>query len=198
MHFIPFLKAGSKRNNSVLPIALCCLFYMIIVMPLSGDEPVRCLYSRSDEGTIVLTFYPDSIPEEKIKKSVEQGHKSELYLTCRIQQTSGALHFFGGNYQEVNIRRTGFRDQITGDYVLLLNDREVAVFREWSQFFREFSSPLIYPSRVVMNRDLNIQVRVLFRVISKKLVPPFSILYLLPGKFMHKHPWQIALEGEGL
>lgn len=198
MHYLPFLKTGSKRSSSDCRIILCCLIFFSAVIPLSGNELGSCVYSASEEGTLVLTFTPESIPEIKIQNNIEQGHKSEISITYRIQKNTGSYLLMGGEHQEINIRRTGFRDQITGDYVLMLNEREIAVYRDWSLFIKNFLSPIVYPSRIILNVNQNILVKVRSRVIYKKLVPPFSIMYLIPGKFMHSHPWQNAKTEEEL
>lgn len=198
MHYLPFLKAGSKKSNSTWKRILCSLLFLNIIFPMFGDESGKCEYSVSEDGTLVLSFSPAAIPEKKIKNNIEQGHKSEIFITYRIQQNTGSFILMGAESQELNIRRTGFRDQITGDYVLMLNGRERAVYRDWSRFFRDFSSPLLYPSRIDFIENRKTIVKVRSRIIYKKLVPPFSILYLIPGKFMHRHPWQNAEKREVL
>ena len=93
-------------------------------------------------------------------------------------------------------RKTGFRDKITGDYILLLNGREVDVFRDWDRFFDVFSGILVYPSGILVSEDSNPIIKVREKIIYKKLVPPFSILYLVPGKYIRQGFWKpVPLEG---
>lgn len=189
MHCSPFLKAGLRRIslNSLLWI-----LFLFSAFLLTAEENHRAFYSKGDDGTLVLSFLPDSIPEKLILKNIEEGHKSEIFISYRIQMRDSRL---GSDHLEIHIRRTGFRDKITGDYILLLNGQEVAVFREWNRFYQAFSASLVYPSGILLSLDQESSIRIRERIIYKKLVPPFSILYLIPGKFIRQFPWKTVPPG---
>ncbi|MDC7233380.1 MAG: hypothetical protein PQJ58_09105 [Spirochaetales bacterium] len=189
MRFIHFLKAGSKRNRLLQFPAAALFLFIPLLLPAESRGEGR--YSFSEKGNLVLSYSPRSVSEQKIRQNISQGHKSEIYISYRIQQNSGRLEM-GGVHHEINIRRTGFQDLITGDYVLMLDGRESAVFQDWDSFYGAFTSTVVYPSRLVPDSRDTLQVKIKSRIIYKKLVPPFSMLYLIPGKFMHSEVWQVV------
>jgi len=162
---------------------------------LSSEETNSNSYAIADDRTLILMSRPDSIPESYIRNNLEKGYKSEIYTSFRIQMSGNPLSI-SGEHLEIHIRKTGFLDLITGDYILLVNDREAGVYRNWSDFFRAFSAVLIYPSGIFVEDGFSPKIRVRVRVIYKKLVPPFSILYLLPGKYVNAGRWRDVLPGE--
>ena len=157
-------------------------------------EISRSYYEKGADGTLILQISPSAVPEQVIRQNIEDGHRSEYFFTLRIQNKSGGFLSMGGEHRELKIRRTGFRDLITGDYILLQNDREIAVIRDWSTFFRHFSAPFSFGTGIQW--DALTLVRLRESIIYKKLVPPFNILYLLPGRFIKQGHWE-DLSGRG-
>ncbi|MDC7241494.1 MAG: hypothetical protein PQJ50_14150 [Spirochaetales bacterium] len=170
-------------------------FAFVLVLPLFPAEEGGCSYFISEDGTLLLSYTLDDLSESKIRRSVEQGHRAEILLTFRVQLNTYGLFSVGGEHLEFDVRRTAYRDQITNDYVLLLNDREVSVYRTWRELYRAFSSPLDYSSGIDIKESDDLTVKVHPRIIYKKLVPPFSLMYLIPGKHMYNLPWESAIEG---
>ena len=193
MQCFHFLKAGLKRIDPRGIISCVFLFLCLTALPSAERNPNR--YAIAEDGTLILMSQPGAVPEKIIRSNVDKGYKSEIYTSFRIQMSGGPLSI-SGEHLEIHIRKTGFQDQITGDYILLLNDREIGVFRKWNDFFRAFSAELIYPSGVFVDDGIFPTVKVRVRVIYKKLVPPFSILYLIPGKYVNAGRWRDVLPGE--
>jgi hypothetical protein len=188
------LKAGLKRNDPGYGIRIL-LVLIISASPLFGLNTPIASYSTGEDGSLVLYFHPDPIPEALIRSNINNGHQSEIFASFRIQM-SGSPYSIGGEHLEIHIRKTGFRDKITGDYILLLNGRESAVYRDWDLFFKAFSGILIYPSGIHIPKDSDPILKVREKIIYKKLVPPFSILYLLPGKFIRQGSWEPVFQGD--
>ncbi len=166
----------------------CLVFLFLLTAPLWAADSARSFYEEGADGTLLLQLRPSAIPEKLIRHHIEEGHSSELFFTLRIQVRRGGPFSLGGEHREIKIRRTGFRDRITGDYILMQNSREVAVFRDWSSFFRLFSAPFAYSTSVLWDEDTRVRLRE--ALIYKKLVPPFNILYLLPGRFIRQNSWE--------
>jgi len=193
MQCFHYLKAGLKRID--FKGVILCIFFFLLLSDLSSVERNANRYVIDGDRSLILVSRPESIPEKVIRSNVESGYKSEIYTSFRIQMSGSPLSI-GGEHLEIHIRKTGFRDRITGDYILLLNDHEIGVFRNWDDFFRAFSSDLVYPSGILVEKNLLPTVKVRVRVIYKKLVSPFSILYLLPGKFVDTGRWQDVHPGD--
>jgi hypothetical protein len=92
--------------------------------------------------------------------------------------SSGRLFSMGRNSCEIYIRKTGYRDLITGDYILMLNGREIGVYQNWDLFFEGFSAPFNYPAIPKIQEEDDLLIKFRQRIIYKKLVPPFNLLYL--------------------
>ena len=176
------LKTGLRKTE-----ALFLLVFFLLSGSLRAADALRSYYEKDTDGTLLLQIHPSSVPESTIRNSIEEGHRSELFFKLRIQVSSGSFFSLRGEHREIQIRKTGFRDLITGDYVLLQNDREIAVFRDWSSFYRLFAAPFPYRTNILWND--NTRVRIRETLIYKKLVPPFNILYLLPEKFIRHESW---------
>ena len=187
-----FLKAGLKRINPGIFIR-GILLVLLTSSLYSADKNDR--FVIDSDGSLILVSRPENIPEEKIRGYIENGYKSEIYTSFRIQMNGGPLSI-RGEHLEIHIRKTGFRDQITGDYILLLNEREIGVYRSWDDYFRAFLDVLVYPSGISVEEGSFPAVKVRIRVIYKKLVTPFSILYLLPGKYIDSGRWKEIDSGE--
>lgn len=170
------------------------LFFLLTVSPRAA-EAARSYYEEGEDGILQLQIQPSFVSESLIRHNIEEGHRSELFFTLRIRISRGGFFSMGGEYREIKIRRTGFRDRITGDYILLMNDREIAVFRDWASFFRLFAAPFSYGTGIEW--DASTSVRMREALIYKKLVPPFNILYLLPGRYIRQGPWEdLNMRGE--
>ena len=185
------LKAGLKRSS----LQSIILLTLVLASPLFPAESGECRYHISDEGTLILSYTLKDLSEQKIRRSIGQGHQAEVLLTCRVQINTTGLFSVGGDHHEFDVRRTAFRDQITGHYILLLNGREISIHGTWDSLYRAFSEPLIYSSGISVEDQADLSVKVHPRIIYKKLVPPFSLLYLLPGRHMSNLPWETAVEG---
>lgn len=186
------LKAGLKRIRS--GIIIRGIFLVLTTSALFPADSYTDRFAITDDGLLVLISRPERVPEELIQTYLESGYKSEIYTSFRVQMSGSSLSI-GGEHLEIHIRKTGFRDQITGDYILLLNDREIGVYRSWDDFFRAFSSLLVYPSGLPVKEGFTPSVKVRVRVIYKKLVTPFSLLYLLPGKYIDAGRWKEIHQG---
>jgi hypothetical protein len=188
------LKAGLKRIESVSGVFIV-LILALSAVPVSGKDSFSASYSIGDEGRLLFYYHPESIPEQLIRNNINNGHQAEIYIKFRIQQRGSSL-FMGADNLEIHVRKTGFRDQITGDYILLLDGREVNVYRDWERFFSDFSGLLTYSSGPILSKDSIPLIKAREKIIYKKLVPPFSILYLLPGKYVRQGSWNtVPLEG---
>jgi len=90
---------------------------------------------------------------------------------------------------EFHIRKTGYRDIITGDFVLKINGRETGTYRDWETFYWSFSVIHNFPvgKSLASGGSPNIRYRV--EVVYKKFVAPLNLLYLVPGKYITRGRW---------
>ncbi|OQY32712.1 MAG: hypothetical protein B6241_10290 [Spirochaetaceae bacterium 4572_59] len=116
-----------------------------------------------------------------MKGNILKGGKSEISVKFRYHM----LH----ETHEFHIRKTGYRDIITGDFVLKINGRETGTYRDWETFYWSFSVIHNFPvgKSLASGGSPNIRYRV--EVVYKKFVAPLNLLYLVPGKYITRGRW---------
>jgi len=181
------------RNKVYTVIAVPVLAGLLFLFP---SAPVRsqpagaAVYNLNDDGQPILNLILSGVDEPRIRATVEDGGKSEILLTFRINIDSAGPGIELARSTELRLRRTGFRDIITGDYVLLLNGREAGIYRTWDDFYRGFICLCDYPLGDPLQPGDFAAVRYRMEVVYRKLVAPINLLYfLLPGKFVQRGGW---------
>ena len=186
------LKTGLRNNlfdqiRFLSPLIFLCFNALLL---FSQDGSRASLYFTNYENQILITLHTDFLDEPRLKETILKSGKSEISLRFRIRMTQGEQGLSLPRIEEIHIRKTGFRDLITGDFVLLINGREAGSFRDWSSFYREFSELNAFPAGQPHLAGEVPEVQYRMEVIYRKFVAPLNLLYLLPGKYISRGMWE--------
>ncbi len=183
MQWFPSLKAVLKRTE--LSTFFLFLSFPFFCFAASGEG---CGFFRESEtGSLLVGMNPVLSGEERIRFCIQGGHCCELHVSFRIRPSSASGILLGREYREIRVCRRAFLDPVSGDYVIQMNGRDSGSYRDWSCFYENFSSLLVFS--VDMPFEKGMLVRAKERLIYKKLFPPFNILYLIPGKYVFQTSW---------
>ena len=164
---------------------LSLLFFFVPLYSISGESGLAC----DDEGQFTITIIAENLNESRLKGTIERDGRVEIIYTVRTRSVSGNQALPLPRTREIQLRKTGFRDLITGDLVLMVNGRETASFRSWDRFFRDFSFLEAFPLEITRRDAVLSDVQYRVEVVYKKFVAPLNLLYLIPGKYISRGKW---------
>ncbi len=183
MQWSLFLKTNLKRIN---------LFGLLLLLSASSfcfAEPAlnHGTFWVEEAGTLFVSINPVLYKPDRIRAYMEEGRCCELYANFRLQIPSGREGFPSLEFRDVRLCRRAFLDPVSGNYVIEANGRMPEVYEEWLPFLENFSSPMQLSLQNSFEKGMRIWAKE--RLVYKKLFPPFSILYLIPGKYIFQTPW---------
>lgn len=153
------------------------------------ETPGASGFSVRSDGEVVVGVYPEELNESRLKGNILNGGKSEISVKFRFRTVQETLDVSIPETQELHIRKTGFRDIITGDFVLMINGREAGTFRDWESFYRNFSIIRDFQMGKTLASGESLEIRYRIEIVYKKFVAPLNLLYLIPGKFITRGKW---------
>jgi len=183
------LKTGLRNNRLFLPV----LSSLILAgWSILFSEPVEWSeYIVNADNQLLVSVVPGNLNESRLKSNILNSGKSEIIMKFRVKIESDDKDVSLPQVNEVNIRKSGYRDIITGDYVLQVNGREAGSFREWDLFYRRFSEMEAFPLDLFLSPGESPTIRYRMEVVYKKFVTPLNLLYLIPGKYITRGRWEI-------
>jgi hypothetical protein len=183
------LKADLRKNNRA---RLFFLFFLCFagwrIFPIGPSE--RSGYTINSDRQLLVSIIPDSLNEFRLKSNILNGGKSEIGLRFRIKIDQNSKDVALPQVNEVRIRKTGYRDIITGDYILQINGREAGTYREWPIFYKHFSEIDALPMGIAILSGESPEIRCRMEIVYKKFVAPLNLLYLIPGKYITRGRWE--------
>ena len=186
------LKTGLRNSRSgrilLFSLTLSLCFNVPLLFP--GDDSQGARFYSGRENQIFISKRTEALDESRLKDTITNSGKSEISLRFRISMKQDKPGLSFPKMDEVLIRKTGFQDLITGDFVLLINGREAGSYRDWDSFYRAFSELKDFPLGFFLLPGEIPEVRCRLEVIYKKFVAPLNLLYLLPGKFISRGQWE--------
>jgi len=191
MPLLNYLKTG-LRNRRFHTFFLFFTFFGFFLIFGAGENVVlsqNSYFFTDPEGQVVICLYPEDLSESRLKGNILKGGKSEISIRFRLRKGFGKYDVSLPRTQEFHIRKTGYRDIITGDFVLMVNGRETGTFRDWKTFYQNFSMINNFPIGRSLVSGESPDIRYQIEVVYKKFVAPLNLLYLIPGKYITKGRW---------
>lgn len=174
---------------------------LLLFCRLSGgfaaEGPPPPFYTLDDDLRLLVSLAPPSLEEDRLRRTILRGGgRAEIIFRFRIKSRLKRRTLLP-RVKEIELRKTGFRDAITGDLVLQDNGREAGTYRSWEAFYRDFSRLEEYPLRAGLLPGDRPEVHYRFEIVYKKLVAPLNLLYLIPGRFITRSVWLPLPDREG-
>ncbi len=165
------------------------LLFFFVIHAYSDDAGDYSSSFVDQNGQLFVTIQHSSLNESLLRSNITQGNKSEINLKFRIKVRHFDRNLELPQTREINITKTGYQDLITRDFILLLNGREAGVYREWSNFYRSFSTMENAPLDKLVSGDVSVEIHYRMEVVYKKFIAPLNILYLIPGRYVKRFEW---------
>lgn len=197
MPLLIFLKTGlrNRYSHSVFYLISLLCFFLASGVVYSVDTSDKSFFFINSEKRVILNLYPEDLNESRLKENILKGGKSEITVNFRFRTVHETLDVSLPETHEFQIRKTGYRDIITRDFVLKVNGREFGTYRNWDAFYRSFSVIHDFPvgKSLAIGESPNIRYKI--EVVYKKFVAPLNLLYLIPGKYITRGRWIDLLSG---
>lgn len=146
---------------------------------------------KLNQSTFLLDVSVNGFPEEEILSAIFHGFRSEITYGIKLYQVKeGFLSFFGDRLvtEEYPTIIAGW-DQFERVFYLFDEYGERKVFFNEDDFFANLSGLTKYSLSVEEADRSNLYVLINIQIVPVRLIPPLSIINILPIKNEIKSPW---------
>jgi len=163
---------------------------MLIIVPVFTQNDTVRIQINTTTDTLSVFFI--SRNAGRVLYVLNDGLESQIFFYIRLYKKAEGFFAFLGDHlvAEYSPQCVGYRDFFDDDYVIENYDGKILRFKNPDKFVKELFSLRDFRLRGMEEADHSgYYVMVMVQLDSVKLVPPFTILSLLPFEGRSVTPW---------